>query len=118
MVKKIFQDISKKSRIRKKTKWLCSWVFSPEFEEDINATSEDFIEEELGEIEESKHLAKENVQELSDSYIKELWEEFEKYYLPIAEEYKIKVLKKQEKKLKKFEKKISKISEKKSQKKS
>ncbi len=105
MVKIIFQYIKnmiKKVRIRKKTKWLCSWVFSPEFEEDMNAVSKDFTEEELTEESMSK-------KELPNFDVKKSWKEFEKYYLPIAEEYKIKALREEEKNFKKFKKQIKKL---------
>ena len=112
MIKIIFQyikDIRKKARIRKKTKWLYSWVFSPEFEEDMNAVSKDFTEEELTEESMSK-------KELPNFDVKKSWKEFEKYYLPIAEEYKIKALREEEKNFKKFKKQIKKLQKRKSQK--
>jgi len=110
MVKIIFQYIKnmiKKARIRKKTKWLCSWVFSPEFEEDMNAVCEDFTEEELTEESMSK-------KELPNFDVKKSWKEFEKYYLPLAEEYKIKTLKEEKRKFNKFQKQVKKFQKRKS----
>lgn len=112
MVKIIFQYIKnmiKKARIRKKTKWLCSWVFSPEFEEDMKAASEDFTEEELYKIGES--IPK---KETPNFDVKKSWKEFEKYYLPLAEEYKIKTLKEEKRKFNKFQKQVKKFQKRKS----
>lgn len=79
----------------------------------MKTTSEDFTEEELNEIEESEYLTKERIIEMSDSHEKELWEEIKKYYLPIAEDYKKKISKEQQKKLKKFQKQIKKLEQRK-----
>ena len=51
--------------------------------------------------------------EVSDNYKTVLWEEFKKYYLPIAEDYKKKISKEQQKKLKKFQKQIKKVQKRK-----
>ncbi len=109
-IKEKIEDRKKKTRIRKRAEELCEWVFSPEFDEDMKTASEEFTEKELKEIEESKYLTKD---EVFDNYKTVLWEEFKKYYLPIAEDYKKKISKEQQKKLKKFQKQIKKVQKRK-----
>lgn len=109
-IKEKIEDRKKKARIRKRAEELWEWVFSPEFDEDVKTASEEFAQEELKKIEERKYLTK---GEVSDNYKTVLWEEFKKYYLPIAEDYKKKISKEQQKKLKKFQKQIKKLQKRK-----